>query len=298
MMNKKYFLLFIILIFVIAGGWWKSHSGNSANQNSLTANNSDSTKRRSGAEILANDQMVLEKNLSPETLNDKNWEQVNDYTLSAKNLVTKDNARELFKLTQVSAKDLAFCLKKDFCGMEKRNDDDSYFDENKTPGHILLARNLEILQESLRKDNHLKRELNFDLLRSLTESENEKIQVIVLELLKDYDAGTADAGKLLEIADNYKGNAKANAFEKIAAIENAGDRSLLISSIEKSFMQDDPNTVISIVEKIKKMNLNEREIEKISQSLCHFKENGADDPNWKMIKYNMKKVIELDKVCN
>jgi DNA-binding XRE family transcriptional regulator len=68
--------------------------------------------------------------------------------------------------------------------------------------------------------------------------------------------------------------------------------------LEKAFAVDDPNTVISVVEKLKKMNLSQAEMAKVSRNLCHYKENGSDDPNWKMIKYDMGKVrIDLEKIC-
>ncbi len=295
-MNKKIFLVSIIVL-VSALVWWKSQQGTSLN---LSTNSSGST--RSGAEILANDQQKLERNLKPETLTDKNWPQVNDYALSAKNLVNKNNAKELFELTQRSAKDLTACLKKDFCGMEKRSDADAYFDDKKTPGHILLGRNLEIMIEALGQNNDLKKDLDWELLRELTDSENEKIQVLALEIIRDYDQGNSDTDKLLDIAEKFQGNAKADALEKIAAKKDfknsLNDRILLVNALEKSFASDDPNTVISVVEKMSKMQLSKDELAKVSRNLCHFKENGTDDPNWKMIKYDMRKMADLDKICN
>ena len=46
------------------------------------------------------------------------------------------------------------------------------------------------------------------------------------------------------------------------------------------------------------MNLTVNEMTEISLYLCHYKENGNDDPNWKMIKYDMMKYdFDLDKSC-
>ncbi|RPJ70674.1 MAG: hypothetical protein EHM20_15270 [Alphaproteobacteria bacterium] len=302
-MNKKIIVVFI-LIFGSALVWWKSQQSTTLfSPEKMVESRNSSGSTRSGSEILANDQAKLEGNLSPSILSDKNWKAVNDYALNVKTLVSKDNAKELFELTQGSVKDLASCLKKDFCGMEKRSDADAYFDDKKTPGHILLGRNLEIMVAALERNKDLKAKLDWELVRELTDSENEKIQVLALDIIKNYDPENSNTDKLLEIADKFEGNAKANALEKIAdkeKIKNSlNDRILLVNALEKSFAQDDPHTVISIVEKMGKMNLSEDEILKVSRNLCHFKEDhGEDDPNWKMIKYNMKKITDLNKICN
>lgn len=257
---------------------------------------------RSTSDILMNDQQKLENNFSSETLTNKHWQEVNDYTLSANKLVNKNNAKDLFKLTQGNVKDLAVCLKKDFCGMERRNDEDAYFDDTKTPGHILQGRNLEIMIEAIRLDPNLKKELDWELIKGLGESENEKIQILAFEIIYEHDESNSATDKLLEIAGRYKGEAKATVLEKIGSKETLKDslseRLILMNALEKSFTEDDPNTVISIVEKIKKMHLSRQEVEKVSRNICHFKENGVDDPNWKMIKYEMRGIADLDKICN
>lgn len=293
-MNKKTIIVSILVLFC-AGGWWKSQPGTSLSLSKTPV------KVNAVTDILADDQQKLERNINKEVLADEFWPQINDYTKNAKSMVDKNNAKAIFKITQGAIKDLATCLKKDFCGMERRNDNDAYFDDVKTPGHILLGRNLDIMIEALQVDPDLKKELEWELIRELTENENEKIQVLALEIIKDFDQSGADTDKLLEIADNFKGNAKAEAFAKIASrdsLNTENNRILLVNALEKSFSGDDPNTVISVVEKMNKMRLSESEIAKVSRNLCHFKENGSDDPNWKMIKYDMAKVADLDKICN
>ncbi len=249
--------------------------------------------------ILSNDRKRLEKNLKKEILQDENWVKVNDYSIEVKNLVTKKNAKELFKLSNESIEELASCLKKNFCGMERRSDDDSYFDDSRTPGHILLSRNLEIMYESLKINPGLKNEVDWDLVRELTDSANEKVQVIAMDLLKSFNTKDNGTEKLIKIVDNYRGNAKADALVELSSRASEEDHSLLLTAIEKSFADDDPNTAISVVEKLGKMHLSKNEIERVSKNLCHYKENGADEPNWKMINYEIGKLeVDLDKICN
>lgn len=284
-------ILYVVAVIFIAVLWGKYQ--NSAKAGSL------SHPRKSAEAILANDRQKLEENLTKEILNDENWIKVNDYSTDVKDLVNKKNAKELFKLSNRSITNLASCLKKNFCGMERKNEDDAYFDDGKTPGHILLGRNMEIMVESLKDDPELRKEVDWDLIRELTDSMNEKVQLLAVELLKNFNTKENDTQKLLKIADNYKGNAKALALIEISSRNSEEDHSLLLNAIEKSLAGDDPHTAISVVEKLGKMHLTKNELERVSQSLCHYKENGAEEPNWKMIDYLIGKLdIDLDLICD
>ncbi len=249
--------------------------------------------------ILANDRLVLERNLRTRVLHDPNWIKVNDFSIGIQELVDSENAKDMFKISNDSLDDLESCLKKDFCGMERRSEDDSYFDDGKTPGHILLGRNLEILLQSLKFNPELSNRLDWDLIRELTESANEKVQVLALKLLKDYKTNESDTARLLKIAENFKGKAKADALIFLSDRNANADREMILNSLEKSFANDDPNTAISVVEKLGKMNLLKSELERIAKYLCHYKEKGADEHNWKMIDYQMGKLdVDLDNICN
>ncbi|MBC7539183.1 MAG: hypothetical protein H7281_10205 [Bacteriovorax sp.] len=268
-------------------------------KNAENINTKNSSLSSSNAEnILKNDLAKLERNLKIETVQDRNWVSVNNYSISVKDLVNPKNSKHLFNLTNGSIANLANCLKKDFCGMERRSESDAYFDENKTPGHILLGRSLNIMLEGLRINPDLKSQIDWDLMNELTYSSNEIIQVLALELIKEYDTSDNDTDHLLKIVDNFKGNAKAQALAKLSTKDSSSDRIIFVNSLEKTFAGDDPNTVISVVESLKKMNLSNEEMARVSKNLCHYKENGTDDPNWRMIKYNMGKVsIDLDNIC-
>lgn len=277
---------------VCAGLWWKSRP------DTFSANESSGHSDAIGATIINNDRLRLERNIKPEILADKNWPLINDYSIKPEKLVTKTNAQDFFLIAHESAKNLGNCLRKDFCGMQTRGDEDAYFDDSRTPGHILLGRNLEIMLVALNNRSELKEKVDWDLVHSLTENSNELVQTISLQMIKQYSPDGSDTNKLLEIAENYKGQAKAVAFEKIAQRKSPNDRLLLINWLEKSFAEDDPNSVISVIEKMKNMKFTTAEIDRISISLCHFRENGVDDPNWKMIKYYMSALTDLEQICN
>jgi DNA-binding XRE family transcriptional regulator len=292
-MKNKRILFLAIAILSSVELLWKSQS-----RTRLTNNLASKVAPTTTQTILKKDQERLERNLKPETLRDEHWAQVNDYAVDVKKLLNKNNANHFFKLSNGSIASLASCLKKDFCGMEKRSEKDAYFDKNKTPGHILLARNLSIMLESLRLNPELQKEIDWDLIEELTDNSNETIQVLAVALIKDYSQIDADPENLYKVVDRYKGNAKADALSELSNNNSASERLMLVSSLEKAFAVDDPNTVISVVEKLKKMNLSQAEMAKVSRNLCHYKENGSDDPNWKMIKYDMGKVrIDLEKIC-
>ncbi|MDO9181530.1 MAG: hypothetical protein Q7U04_03935, partial [Bacteriovorax sp.] len=124
------------------------------------------------------------------------------------------------------------------------------------------------------------------------------VQVTALVLLKDYNENPKDIDELLSLIDSFNGMAKANALVKFSLTCSSANRVLLVNTLEKTFSSDDPNTVINVIEKLSSMNLSNEEYEKIFRSLCHFGENGQDDPNWKMIKYDLTKInINIDKIC-
>jgi hypothetical protein len=274
-------LLFVVFLYG-AGTLWKAQTG-------APVGNSTET-------ILKNDLEKLEKNLASEIIKDESWKKINDYAIPPAQLVNSKNAKHLFKLSNNSIDNLAICLRKDFCGMEKRNEHDAYFDDKKTPGHILLGRNLSIMLSVLKLYPELENEINWEMIRELTENNNENIQVLAIELLNNFKSNEIN---IFSVIDNFKGNAKGRALADLKTKDSSSERQMLINSLEKSFASDDPNTVISVVEQLKKMRLSKDEMEKVSRNLCHYKEKGIDDPNWKMIKYDMGLVrVDLDKVCS
>ncbi len=249
--------------------------------------------------ILARDKQALEKNISKEVLLNENWSAINDFSLPVKQLMgLNHNPRSLFKVSKQSVYDLASCLKKDFCGMERKDENDAYFDDTRTPGHILLGRNLEILKESFENDPSLVNEVDWDVIKDLTESSNEKVQVLAVEILKKYNPKENSSDSLLKVVDNYKGNAKADALVEMSGDISEDAHTRLLNSIAKSFSSDDPNTAISVMEKLPQMHLTVREMEMVANYLCHYKEEGSEEHNWKMIKFRMSKVnIDMDAVC-
>ncbi len=289
-------ILYILTLAVAAVIWMRSGPGS----HPQSEGSAFATSVKTSDAILLNDRMKLEKNLRLDVIQSENWIKINDYSMAVNELVTRKNSRDLFRITNESISDLARCLKKDFCGMEKRNDNDSYFDNSKTPGHILLGRDLEIMYESLKGNNDLRKDVDWNLVRELTDSANEKIQVMATMLLKDFSPKEeSDSSRLLKTIDSYKGNAKAQSLVVFSERTSEEDHRQLLTSIEKSFSDDDPNTAMSVVEKLGKMKLTQSELEKVSGYLCHYREGGGDEHNWKMIRYEMGKLsIDLDDICS
>lgn len=285
-------MFYILSLFACAGLVVKAQTGHRARAIAEVVSNKKTES------ILEKDKKILENNISKEILSDENWVKINDYSLAVKELVNINNSRSLFRLSKQSVNDLSSCLKKDFCGMERKDENDSYFDETKTPGHILLGRNLEILNETLDKNPELSGQVDWDVIRELTDSSNEKVQVLAVNLLKNHNSTEGSTDNLLKIADNYKGRAKAAALVDISSNNSEDAHARLLNSISKSFSSDDPNTAMSVMEKLPQMHLSMREMEMVANYLCHYKEQGSEDHNWKMIKYQMGKYsVQMDTVC-
>jgi hypothetical protein len=158
---------------------------------------------------------------------------------------------------------------------------------------------LRIFIEALRVRPELKSEIDWDLIKELTDNANENVKVSAIDILKNYNIKNVDNESLFKIVDNYNGNAKAEALTLLAEDKSSDERILLLNSIAKSFVIDDPNTVISVVDKMSTMKLSNDELSKVSRNLCHYKEKGNLNPNWVVIKFYMGKVnIDLKSLCN
>ena len=273
---------------------WKSRP------NTISQNRAKIITRTQGlSNVLKTDAIRFKKNFKKEILQNENWNNLNNYSISEKELINQNNAADFFRLTSASMVELVSCLKKDFCGMERRNSNDAYFDELNTPGHILLARSLRLFIETLRVCPGLKNEIDWDLIKELTDSSNENVKVSAIDILKNYNIKNIDNESLFKIVDNYNGNAKAEALTLLAEGNSSDERILLLNSIAKSFAIDDPNTVISVVDKMNTIKLSSDELSKVSRNLCHYKEKGNLNPNWLVIKFYMGKVnVDLKSVCN
>ncbi len=263
--------------------------------------NQNYNKNRGQVVSVEHDQVVLEKNLNNSIISSRDWQNFKNFSIPVKELVLLVNANEFFELSKTMIADLSLCLKKNYCGMERRNENDSYFDYQRTPGHILLERSLAILNESLTLNPSLSQSLDWELLDSLTQNENESIKVEALKLINRFQVDTKNQEKILRITEKFSGKAKSDGLVEVSNSTRLSRKDIL-ESIANSFSVDDPNTVISIIEKLEFYRLTKNELEKISPYLCRFKSNDKteieDSPNWKMIKFDLGKFnINLEEIC-
>lgn len=286
----------VLLVAVgIAGLWWKMSSTPAL----LTKEEVQMEGEKTPEEILASDFERIESNLKPENTTKDEWKKVTDYAVRPEDLVTKENAHNFLSVTQNNLPDLYACLKKDFCGMTTRGEDDAYFDDQRTPAHILMNRNLKILKESLRKDIALKSQVNWDLIQELAASDSEMLQVEALDILREFDDESMKTEELIKMTEDYKGTAKADALMRIAKSKKASDKRLVAGEVEEVFAMSDANTVISVLENVKKMDLGQRDLTRVFRNLCRFKDNADEAHNWKMIKYEASQInADFEKLCN
>ena len=250
-------------------------------------------------EILSNDYQKIIKHLKPENIAGDEWKKINDYALPVEKLVNTQNAAKFFKTANDNIPGIFSCLKKDFCEMETRNDNDAYFDEQRTPAHILLNRNLSILKESLKKDSSLKSQVDWELMSDLANSGAEILAVNAIDIIREFGEKNAKADNLIKLAQNYKGEARADALARIAKSGSSQDKILLANEIEDIFNDGDANTAISVLEKLKGMGLNRVEMFRILSRLCRFRDDETISHNWGMVKTEANRINpEFEKNCN
>jgi len=292
----KKVLLPLLIVIVVAGAWW-NYSPRSSFTTSGVAPEASSAPMKSPEEIVAGDYEKIAKHLSARNTSGDEWKQINNYSLTPATLVTSTNAKVYFKTAQSNVPDIFSCLKKDFCGMETRGEDDAYFDDQKTPAHILLNRNLLIMKESLRKDGSLKSEVDWDLMKELATSGSDMLSVEALDIIREFDSESMKTDELIKVTQDLKGQAKADALVNLSKKTNSTDKILLASEVSDVFASGDANSVISVLEKLRNMSLGANATRTLVH-LCRFKDN-EQSHNWPTVKMLANKVNnEFEKMCN
>lgn len=292
----KKVLLPLLIVIVVAGAWWNYSPRSSFTVPGVTPE-ATPAPMKSPEEIVAGDYEKIAKNLSAKNTSGDEWKKINSYSLTPESLVTNANAKTYFKAAQSNVPDIFSCLKKDFCGMETRGEDDAYFDDQKTPAHILLNRNLKIMKESLRKDGSLKSEVDWDLMKELATSGSDMLSVEALDIIREFDSESVKTDELINVTKDLKGQAKADALVNLSKRSNSTDKILLADEIKDVFASSDANTVISVLEKLRNMSLGSNAAG-VLVHLCRFKDNEQKN-NWPVIKLLANKVNnEFEKMCN
>lgn len=292
----KKVLLPILIVIVVAGAWWNYSPRSSFTAPEVTSE-ATPAPMRSPEEIVAADYEKIAKNLSAKNTTGDEWKQINNYSLTPEALVTNTNAKTYFKTAQSNVPDLFSCLKKDFCGMETRGEDDAYFDDQKTPAHILLNRNLKIMKQSLRVDGSLKSEVDWDLMKELATSGSDMLSVEALDIIREFDSESVKTDELIKLTQDLQGQAKADALLRLSKKSNSTDKILLASEIEEIFARRDANTVISVLENLRNMSLGAN-ASRVLFHLCRFKDN-EQKHMWPVVKMLANKVNnEFEKNCN
>lgn len=235
-----------------------------------------------------NDLKKIESFLKPENVQSPIWEVLVDYRTDLKKTINKQNAQSYFETASKNLPDLVFCLRKDFCGMDKPTVESPYFDSERTPAHLLVARTLKVISETLKNRPELAKQVDWNLITEISGLTGNEVRAASMELLLKFDRRNAGKENLFEIAESYKGTAKANFYTQVAADLLPEERPIFMITLEKSLEQDDPNTVISIVEQIQSLHLSRSEVAIVGKALCHFKDGHKS--NWQMIVSKMKVV--------
>ncbi len=225
------------------------------------------------------------------------WLLLNDYSKKSDQIVNSENKKAYFDLVNQHVKDLNSCIKKDFCGIE-RAEGKAYFDDEKTPAHILLARELEVFKSILKLDPAFSDQIDWNLITEISLMKSPIVQNIALDLLRNFDKKNNGAEKLLKMSQEYKGELKAKLFLNLAKDALPDERRILINAFKDSFAKDDADTIISILEKIGEMRLSKAELLEVLPYLCRFKESELQAHNLKVISMHLTRLkLSVKEVC-
>lgn len=284
---KKIVLLAMILIPVSIGVWVMQTSTHRAET---------PTTQKTPVQTVEGDLEKIQKQLKPENINNNEWKEINNYAIRPENLITTSNAESFFNTAKNNLPEIYNCLKKDFCGMEP-SANDPYFDDQRTPAHILLNRNLQIMKESLKKDPTLSSAVDWDLMDQLANSQQEMLEVEALDIIQNFSPSKVEVESTLKAAKNFKGTSKADSLIRVSNKASVKDKQLIMNEIEEVFATNDAHTVISVLESMDQMRLSKESMLKSFRNLCRFKDD-VNPGNWKMIHFLANKLnSEFNKLC-
>jgi hypothetical protein len=238
-----------------------------------------------GEEIITEQVEKLAKELEVSVSKRDTFIKLNDYRITPKKFLKSQNSPDLIKYLKGTAKDLNKCLKEDFCGT--RPDADGYFDANQTPGHKLLARTLEILNESDTK------ELDEIEFLDLLDHNNEKILSNATELFSKSNPTDEELKSFLEKSRTLGENYKTEVFYTLLSNSSKMNRSMIIEELALQLKSADPYSIVSFFQKLEKLDVNQSEIELITKSGCHLKDS---EIAWNSFSHNFKKYTKKNSI--
>ncbi|WP_157765661.1 hypothetical protein [Halobacteriovorax marinus] len=250
-----------------------------------------------GDQIINDQVQKLATNLEVKISEDQLFTGLNNYRVEIKDLKKGLKKDFVKKYVSSQSKKLLNCLKVDFCGMKA--DPDGYFDEHSTPAHVLLSRELRLLNEMLEFGELELNELDFSELIKL---ENKSIIESTAELFLKADPSQTDLESFIATSSHLEGAKKQTFYFKLIKAASSSQRDLLIDSLAKELKTSEAYSIVAFFQKISSLKLDESELITISKSGCHLKED--NEVSWNSFSYNFKKYVTensfdilLDEVC-
>lgn len=228
---------------------------------------------------------------------DKLFKDLNNYKIEISDL--KKNLKKDFvkKYVKEQSQKIIKCLKKDYCGTKP--DADGYFDEFSTPGHILLSRELRLLNAMLENGDLSPDELEFS---ELVKFENKNILESSAELFIKSNPSESELGEFLDSSSHLEGSKKQAFYFKLIGSANESQRAILISNLSDDLKKSTPYSVVAFFQKISSLKLSEDELLTISKGGCLLKED--NEVSWNSFSFNFKKYVTensfdllIDEVC-
>lgn len=232
-----------------------------------------------GGEILDSQVKKLAKKISSELTSEQLFYELNNYRVSTTTIIKNFKSEKLNNYLKNITSELNECLKRDYCGTKP--DSDGYFDENQTPGHKLLARSLEILNEM--KDVDLQ-DIDFE---SFLDYSNPLILSETAELFSKTDPSDEETITFLNKASKLDGDFKSQVF--LTLLKTDMKKDLIVSELAKQLKDSDNYSIVSFFQNVQEIDLSSSELTELISSSCHIKENKI---SWNSLKYNLDKYSE------
>jgi hypothetical protein len=242
----------------------------------------------SNKEIVVSDENIhqIESFLKPQNTQSPNWKNIVDFHLSIKKIINLENAQSYFEIATLNLPDLVICLRKNICGLNQINS----FELDRTPAHLLIARSLNVIQETLKYRPDFSSRIDWNLITEISGLSGNEIKLASGELLSNFDYRNNGKEHLFDIVESYKGADKAKFYSQIAAELVVAERPVFVNTLAKSLAHDESETVLSIIDKMKDFHLTKIEVTSVSKALCRFKTEKDQIKTWNTIITKMSRI--------
>lgn len=248
-------------------------------------------------EVINKEILKLAQNLRVDDDETYRLKELNNYRTPLNDIITRVEPFGYSQFLQETMKKILNCLPSDFCGMEKDEEDSPYFDESNTTAHKTLVRALTALELLSDRQAGIFEKIDIVVLERLLENNNSTVQQKAMALIKK-SVTSDDAFELFMSNErHFSGEAKAIFYQELSGVVDKTQKlNQFEHSLSRTLEMADPDTAISVAERLGDLPIERDRLTQITQGLCRFREDASQKHNWLAVRYEIEKMKNQEKL--